>query len=78
MVFEIELVIFAKMDYMNDTATINSKGQIFIPTELFKLGKFVKGQSVDMVWSEGSLKVFCNTKAIDLVDLGGLWNQRKI
>ena len=23
--FEIELVIFAKMDYMNDTATINSK-----------------------------------------------------
>ncbi len=62
---------------MSYIVKINSKGQFIIPAELFKLGKFVKGQKVDMEWSGESLKVFCNTKAIDIVDLAGTLKPKK-
>jgi len=69
---------------MSYTATITSKRQLTIPAELFKLGKFVKGQKVKMEWSEESLKVFCNNKSkeflsedVDIVDLAGTLKPKK-
>lgn len=45
------------MDCMTYTATITSKGQLTIPAELFKLGKFTKGEVVNLDFDGDYLKV---------------------
>lgn len=42
---------------MTYTATITSKGQLTIPAELFKLGKFTKGEKVSLEMEKDHLKV---------------------
>jgi len=42
---------------MNYTGTITSKGQLTIPAELFRLGKFTKGESVALDFTGDHLKV---------------------
>lgn len=50
-------IVFGRIDCMNYTATITSKGQLTIPAELFKLGKFTKGEKVNLEMEEDHLKV---------------------
>lgn len=45
------------LDCMTYSATITSKGQLTIPAELFKLGKFTKGEKVSLEMGKNHLKV---------------------
>ena len=49
--------MFDILDCMTYTATITSKGQLTIPAELFKLGKFTKGEVVNLDFEGDHLKV---------------------
>ena len=42
---------------MTYSGTITSKGQLTIPVELFKLGKFTKGEKVNLEFEGDYLKV---------------------
>lgn len=42
---------------MNYTGTITSKGQLTIPAELFRLGKFTKGEKVTLDFMGDYLKI---------------------
>ena len=48
---------FDILDCMTYTATITSKGQLTIPAELFKKGKFTKGEVVNLDFVGDHLKV---------------------
>lgn len=49
--------VFAILDCMTYSGTITSKGQLTIPAELFKLGKFTKGEKVNLEFEGDHLKV---------------------
>lgn len=50
-------IVFDKIDCMTYSGTITSKGQLTIPVELFKLGKFTKGEKVNLEFVGDHLKV---------------------
>lgn len=50
-------IVFGIVDCMNYTGTITSKGQLTIPAELFRLGKFTKGEKVTLDFMGDYLKI---------------------